>query len=517
MNTAKKTFRMKRRLTSGAFVALGLLTVPAAAQQMGLEPGAPQAGTLPGGVSPGVQSANKDDWRFDFHGFFNMPFWVGFGEREDPADGQSKTTWHAPPVLPDEEGSAGDTNVLSRPWTQLNFSYGTSQVRGTVILAAKTASSASGWFNPPDHIGIQDAFITLNLPAGDKARYAANVGVFTSRYGTMGEFDEGRYATPLMARVEGAGANLTGRWTLSPEVAVLAEGGFEGNLDKPVLGTVPEGWNGFADQNVGATYAGHAHLGLSLYDFAHVTGHYFHTFAKDDQANVQQQPDAKMDVYGGDLRLTMGAFGHLYAGASVADAENVGSLGGVVRYLNTKNGPDLVRNYLGTQSGGTGKLTTFGAQYDFSLAALLLHPQKFSGNAPDLRLSLFAMQTQATGVGSTESAMRRPPVNRLAVCNKTCNKYGGELAYKPLSFLAVALRGDQVNLDAGDNKESFTIVSPRLIFSSDWNSQDQITLQYSRYFYGSGVLARNPGYDPNDLTYTKPDESTLSLHATMWW
>ena len=57
-----------------------------------------------------------------------------------------------------------------------------------------------------------------------------------------------------------------------------------------------------------------------------------------------------------------------------------------------------------------------------------------------------------------------------------------------------------------------------MIFSSDWNSQDQITIQHSRYFYGSRVLARNPAYDPNDLAnYSKPDESTLSLHATMWW
>jgi hypothetical protein len=297
----------------------------------------------------------------------------------------------------------------------------------------------------------------------------------------------------------------------------LAEGGFEGSIDKPVLGTVPEGWNGFADPNVGATYAGHLHVGLAAYDFLHVAGHYFNTFSKDDQANVQQQPDAKMSIYGGDVRLTMGAFGHFYAGASFADAQNVQSLGGVVRYLNTLNGPDLIRNYLGTQSNGTGKLMTIGAQYDFSLAAMLLRPETFSGNGPDLRVSLFAMQTQASDVGLTTASMRQPPTNRLGVCDRTCNKYGGEIAYKPLSFLAVAFRGDQVNQNTDDQKESFTIMSPRLIFSSDWNSQDQISIQYSHYFYGSRVLARSPGYDPTDLTYVRPDENTLSLHATMWW
>lgn len=506
--------RFRPHLTASTAIALTLLASPLAAQQMGMEPGTPQAGALPGGVSPGVQSSGKDDWRFDFHGFFSMPLWVGFGQRENPAPGQSSTTWHAPPLVPGEMGSSAFTNVLQRPWTQLNFSYGTTQVRGTVIIAAQTATSAAGFYNPPDHIGIQDAFVSFDLPSGDKAHYVAHVGVFNNRYGATGEFDEGYYATPLMARVQGAGTTFGARWVLSEKVHAQGEAGLMGTIDKPVLGTIPEGWNGFADPNIGSTYAAHGHLGVSYDSLLHVAGHYFHTFAKDDQASVQQQPDARMSVYGGDVRLTMGPWGHFYFGVSMADAQNIQSLGGVVRYLNTQNGPDLIRNYLGQNSDGTGKLTTFGGQYDFSLAAALLHPQPFSGNAPDLRLSVFGMQTSASDNGRSN---RRPPIDRFNVCNKTCNKFGGELTYKPLSWFAMAMRGDQVNLDTTDQAESFTVVSPRLIFSSDWNSQDQIALQYSRYFYGSQVLVRSPGYDPRDLTYARPDEQTLSLHATMWW
>jgi hypothetical protein len=90
--------------------------------------------------------------------------------------------------------------------------------------------------------------------------------------------------------------------------------------------------------------------------------------------------------------------------------------------------------------------------------------------------------------------------------------------------LAVALRADQVDQYLGNDdgggifgSESFTILSPRLIFSSDWNSQDQVTLQYSNYSYGERVAVRNPGYDPRDLTYTAADQHTISLHAAMWW
>jgi len=255
------------------------------------------------------------------------------------------------------------------------------------------------------------------------------------------------------------------------------------------------------------------HLGASIKEFAHIGVHGFNTFSKDNQASVQQQPDANVNIFGADVRLTMKQFGHLYAGFSHLDATTVSSLGGVVRYLDTMNGPDLMRNYLGTNSNGTGKLTTIGAQYDFSLASALLGPEKFSGNAPDLRAGAFFMMTMAD---TTDNA-GAPPDNRYGICNDTCRKFGGEIAYKPLSFLTVAARGDQVDQNTNNGRESFTILTPRLIFSSDWNSQDQIVVQYSRYFYGSEVGVRSPGYDPRDLTYSRADENAVSIHATMWW
>lgn len=519
---------MKRRLLTSLVTTSVLFTALPAAAEMGLEPGAPQAGNLPGGVSPGVQSQSKDDWRFDFHGYFSMPLWMGFGQRCDSDDqackdalpeGQGNTTVHAPPVVPGENGSFADTNILPDPWTQLNFSYGTSMVRATVIVAASTASSASGYFNPPDHIGIQDAFITLNLGDEGESIYRVHAGAFSSRYGTMGEYDEGEYATPVTARVEGAGLLGTGRWALAPHIHLMAEAAVVGNIDKPVLGTNPEGWNGFADANTGSTFGSHAHVGVDFNSFANVGLHLLHTFAKDDQANVQDQPDANMTILGLDGRFTMGPAGHLFVGGSHAIANNVASLGSVVHYLNTKNGPDLIRNYLGAESGGTGTMTTIGLQYDFSLASALLAPEPFSGNAPDLKASVFGMMTMTS---QGPDIVRVPPINRAGICSDSCLKFGGEVTYKPFSMFAAGVRVDQVAQNLGTNgglggRESFTILSPRLIFSSDWNSQDQITLQYSYYAYGSEVAARNPGYDPRDMTYSAADHHTLLLNANMWW
>ena len=70
------------------------------------------------------------------------------------------------------------------------------------------------------------------------------------------------------------------------------------------------------------------------------------------------------------------------------------------------------------------------------------------------------------------------------------------------------------NLDV--DKQTYAVVSPKVILRSDYNSQDQVTLQYSRWFYGSGVNVRT-GYPPREDASIVPDENTFSLTASMWW
>ena len=105
-------FRMKRGLQLSALLMGTCLALPAFADDtedkqdpsLGLTPGSPEGTVLPGGMTPAFGQHPKDeqDWRFDFHGFFSMPFRVGIGTRTDPGPGQSKTTLHAPPVVPDD-------------------------------------------------------------------------------------------------------------------------------------------------------------------------------------------------------------------------------------------------------------------------------------------------------------------------------------------------------------------------------------------------------------------------------
>jgi hypothetical protein len=93
---------------------------------------------------------------------------------------------------------------------------------------------------------------------------------------------------------------------------------------------------------------------------------------------------------------------------------------------------------------------------------------------------------------------------------------GGEVAYSPLSWLALSTRYDRVSPDLDNERFAFAVISPRIIFHTDWASTDQVVLQYSRWLNGSLVSIRT-GAPPEEDPTAIPDENMISLSANMWW
>jgi hypothetical protein len=504
--------RMKDALrTSGLLVTI-CLSLPARAQEdkqdisLGLAPGTPQVGALPGGVTPayGQRTADEGDWRFDFHGFLTMPLRAGMNTRAGAATTeQHLDVLHAPPVVPDYRDSFTYTSVVPQPYVQLNFSYGNSVVTGNVIILARTATTAASFYNPPEQSGISDAFLTFRLP--NVARHLhveANVGALTNRYGVMGEYDEGRYGTPVIARVNGVGENIIAKIGVGNAVLAL-EQGLQGQFDKFPNDVLPAGWNGFGNPNAGSGFVSHLHAGLGYLSTATVGLHYLQAWTQDDRASQSFVPDGKLRVIGADVRLTTGNLGHLYVVATQARADHVESVGRILELTNTGSGLGLIDNYLGPQSGGTGTLTTVAAQYDVSVKSILEYPEVFTGASRDLVLSAFGMQTRVTSLDPAFDGVVK-------------TKLGGEAAGSILSWLAASVRFDRVMPNAADATQSFSIISPRLIFRSKWQAHDQVVLQYSRFIYGSGVIVRS-GYPAVPDPGISPDRDVLSLSGSMWW
>ncbi len=512
---------MKRRLRLSGLLLGTCVSWPAIAQDsgnatnkdeakqaisLGLAPGTPQVGALPGGLTPayGQRAADEQEWRFDFHGFLTMPLRAGLNTRSGAATTEQHTgVLHAPPVVPDYRDSFTYTTVVPQPYVQLNFSYGNSVVTGNVVLLSRTASTAASFYNPPEQSGISDAFLNFRLPNLTRnVHFEVNVGAFTNRYGVMGEYDEGKYGTPVIARVNGVGENMIAKFGFGNAVVEL-EQGIQGQLDRFPNDVLPAGWNNFGDPNVGSGFVNHLHAGIGYLSTATLGLHYMSAWTQDDRASQGTRPDGKLDVLGADVRLTTGNIGHLYVAAARTKGTHARSVGRILEVLNTGSGKGLMDNYLGPNSDGTGTLVTFAAQYDLSVKSVLVYPAVFAGDSSDVVLSLFGMQTHVTS-------------REAAYDGITKRKFGGEGAVSILPWLAASLRLDRVMPNGDDSRQSFSIVSPRVIFRTKWQARDQVVLQYSRFIYGSGVVVRS-GYPPVPDATLHPDRDVVSISASMSW
>jgi hypothetical protein len=472
---------------------------------LALDPSAPQAASLPGGTTPafGQRALDDQQWRFDFHGFLTAPLNAGINKRVNPRDGQSRTVLHAPPIVPDDFETFSHTGIVPTTYAQPNFSYGNSSVSGNVSILARQASVSESFLEPASQLGINDVFLNILPKLGDRLRLRILIGAFTSRYGATGEYDEGRYGMPLIARINGMGEQASLKTTLG-DFTLLLEQGIHGQTNKAGSSITPDLWNGFADPAEGSTFVNHLHAGVG-YQAATLGGHFISAWSQDERATGTLAPDGSIVVLATDLRLSLGRFGHFYAAFSRADAKHAHTVSRIFSVLNTPGGPGLMNNYLGSEADGgdgTGSLTTFGGQYDLSVGRLVSYPVPFGGDGPDVFVSVFGMGTRV------KSAV--PAFNAV-----TKYKYGAEATYSLLSWFAVSGRYDRVAPNR-DSRQSFAVVSPRLIFRTGWTSTDQVVLQYSHWLDGAFTTVR-VGAPPKEDVTVVPDSDTISLSASMWW
>ena len=130
-------------------------------------------------------------------------------------------------------------------------------------------------------------------------------------------------------------------------------------------------------------------------------------------------------------------------------------------------------------------------------------PQAFWGDGPDLIGTVFGMFNHV-----------HAPLAAGFSLNKL--KFGTEWTYVPLSWLGLGARYDVVEPNLDLALESFSVISPRIIFRTAFVTHEQVMIQYSRYFYGSEVVIKSgvPAVDDPTLS---PDKNVVSLSATMWW
>ncbi len=507
-----KTPQRHLRICLGALVllaapAVAMATEAAAANdgvpRIGLDPGEPQVPSPTPAIPFGVQPALSREYVLDFHGYLLLPAQLGLHERPNPMPGQSSLVLHAPPLVPMNAHEFSYTGVVPNPWLQLNFIYGNSTVSGTVILAGTSALDAAGYYNPVDQMGVNDAYITVNLTKRVSFPLQVNVGAYTGRYGAMGMYDAGRYGTPLIAQTNTIGEQVTAAYQVG-DLLLLLDQGLGGQLGRPPTGFTPAGWNDFADPNVGATFVNQVHVGVAYRRLVRFALHYVTAWTQDDLTAGGKLPDGRITVMGADAHVTAGRAGHLYLGVARTWATNAQSVSGAIEVLNARGGPELRDNYLGADAAGNvnGSLTTFGGQYDLSFARLVFD-KLYTGVSPDILLSLFGVGTYVT--------------SQVTSYNDVLKLKGGiEATYLFLSWLGVSERFDHVRLHGSDSTQAYTSLASRLLFHTGWRSRGEIALQYTYFVYGSAVPV-DYGYPVAPTTNINPDRNVFSLIGTFWW
>lgn len=475
---------------------------PLAVPRLGIDPAEPRVRSVPPALPFGVPPATSKESVLDFHGYLLLPMRLGVHQREPDtmAAGRGETVLHTPPLIPQDYRRFQYTGVVPDPWVQLNFTYGNSKVSGTAILAANAVTEGEAVYDPAKQMGVSDAYVTFNLSEALGTPFQLRAGAMSNRYGAMGAFDAGRYATPLIARVNAVGETATATFQTGKTTVVL-EQGIGGQLGRAPGGLVSSGWNGFADPNTGASYVAHLHGGFDYASLLQAGLHYVHAFSQDDQNLAGTLSKGRISILGADARVT-GRYGHLYVGGAYTRAADAQAVSGIVEVLNARGGPGLVSEYLGPKSGGDGSLTTVGVQYDMSLSRFAFGEQ-YRGKNPDLLLSLFGIGTAITSDDPDYDGTLKL-------------KLGGEATYNLLSWFGASGRFDHVRPDSEVSAKSFNIYTARLLFHTNWLSRDQFALQYSHFAYGKQVAVAS-GYPPVDDPRINPDRHVLSLSVSYWW
>jgi hypothetical protein len=484
--------------------------------------------------------------------------------------------------VPDDQYlSWQSTKHNRRDWAELFFGYGNGWARGVVALQGFNFTDASAYQNG-SQFGIGQGWLELNpaLP-WENLRLKAKIGSFWNRYGQMGQWDAGEYDTYLFGRTHVMGGTVRLEYDFADQPITI---GFEDGVGAKRPDAQVYNTGRF-------TLLHHAHADLAWDNRITFGLHFLHAFTSEearftgpqpawvypsDYVSPYQsvtQPDGRMLVFGGEARFDMpDLFGYLYVGGSYIDLKDAITVAPAVEVIHSYGGGEfnmgVTGNYLDsaacrwqlssdTCSGGNGGVATLAGQYVGKLGDLLGESPFADGQ--DLTVKLYGMFNKVSS---------RDPLND----GITKLKVGTDVQFDAFDALAFATRFDYLAPNSRIKNQNFMVLSPRLVFRTNLVTHEQVSLQYSRYFYAKrecnegtpSDIQRNvtgavsaPGLDgwvyaaseaetdcvqppPSAVTpdgwgassenqeprqrgmpitgsHLRPDVNVVSLEASMWW
>src|SRR5690606_36573774 len=217
-----------------------------------------------------------------------------------------------------------------------------------------------------------------------------------------------------------------------------------------------------------------------------------------------EYPHGSQTILGLDGKLDFGLLGYLYAGYSYQMLSNALVVDNAVESIHSLGAGNfslgVVDNYLESPfctasapnescSNGDGGVGTVLLQYELGLANFGILPgnmdlkAKLYGmfnhiNVDDIEVErLAALYPNAAASGYTIEDLRQDGTTKL--------RFGADLEFFPLDFMSAGARFDRLNPTSNAllRNQGFAILSPRITFRTKMVTHEQISIQYSRYFY----------------------------------
>ncbi|MES1158140.1 MAG: hypothetical protein ABUL67_03470 [Haliangium ochraceum] len=512
------------------------------AMTLGLSAYAPPTGAMVGGVTPAFGAPTPPSgWSFKWNGFLSASLQSSIAQRPQPLPGQSATVFHVPAQTLDEYASFVGTSTMPGTWAALNFEYGNKVVSANFSINTWNPSQPSTYYQIGSQYFINNAFLTFNVPtlAGlEGLNLRANVGYFYNTYGSLSQYGLGMYQNSVIGSPRGIGETIVAEYAVNPAVSIIVEDGLLGNRNGmvPGCGTRPEGdpcravvgnsGNGGTTRTslYPSNWIHHLHLGVVKKGapFIRAQVHYMVNWAQDDRSQMATDNpttrdidesyvrDGSIRVIGVDASVSHNVWGYLGAAAAHIKGQGDIHFGSMLTYGG--DGVSLTDKWWGPATHGTGTLAVAGINYSVSLGKIVAHPTPFNGDGPDLLIS--------TGFVIAKSS------TSFELFDRTRHKYGLDVLYKFLPWLGAGLRGDRVAPTSRDSGETFHVIAPRLMWKSDWQSRETITLVYAKWFYGprshpeassSTVAPGQGGTGGTGGLLDRIDDQLVALNVSMWW
>lgn len=489
---------------------------------LGMSPYTPRVPGLPGGLTPGFSAPMfSEDWTFNFSGFMTASLEVSRNEREEPQEGQNKSVYHTLPVIIDEYNSFTSTNSRPGNWVNLNFTYGNDLVTSSVSINTWNPTRPSNFWQIGSQYFINNMFLQFRVPEIEGFRVGWTVGYFTNNYGALGQYGGGFYTHAIAGGPQGVGETLVVERDIGSGLTLVFEHGLMGDRRGKMPNETVQYGGDTADPGWGGGLTNHAHVGIVRGGSTRLQAqvHYMNTWHQDDrlQRNPSLDPtevpadlpttrevdeayvkDGRLTVVAADAKMISGSLGVLGVGVGYIDGHYSFPLRGITTFGGEPE--RLTNSWWGVTTGGTGKMLIGGISYTMSVARMMLHPDPFSGRAPDITI------TAGATFGRTTSEEREYD-------KRVRHKYGVDAVYTVLPWLGFGLRLDRVVPSSKNSRQTFHVIAPRILFKTDWGSRENISLSYVKWFFGPESHLDGLSNRANELI----DDEMFTLNFNMYF